>query len=152
MIKNQIGRLTSASRTPNIGPKIPSHDLPNVQSLNRVVDAKHFESERAFKSVRAGFSKLKVADVQDSVNMMKKGSKMKGSMAGYKGGRSSWIQMNGAGYMGASRATRKSMSMSSASAASLVAPRVSRAGRVGGRFATSSKGIMDNILKLGKLV
>ncbi len=146
MFRNQVGTYRGAARTPNIGPKIPNSEL------NKVVNGKRAESAATFRQAKASTQSLYLSDTRDSSAMMRKGSRPRGSMAGYKGGRTSWIQMNGSGYQGASRATRKAMPIGRASTGMISAAPSGGFNKLGGRMASSSKSIMSDILKLGKLL
>ena len=74
-----------------------------------------------------------------------------GSMAGYKGGRSTWLTPNGSGYTGARRAAKTQFHLGSVSPAGFAPRGMTEKAITTGRFANSAKDTMSKLLKLNKI-
>jgi hypothetical protein len=95
MLENQLSRYKNAVGKPNVGSKILSNELPRVQEMSN--NAANSGSVRNF-----AITKQNSAQVSEGI-MASRGPMSNGSAAGFKGGKSAYLQMNGGGYSGASR-------------------------------------------------
>lgn len=95
MLQNQLNRYRGAVGRPNVGSKIFSHELPKVQEMSR-------NSVKSGSVRNFSITKQNGADISRQI-MASRGPMSAGSAAGYKGGKSAYLEMNGGGYGGSSR-------------------------------------------------
>jgi hypothetical protein len=154
MLQNQLSRYKAAVGRPNIGSKVSPDEIPSVASMNRSVDSISRRTQNEVSMGKARATSSRNNSLATAANLTKsRPIRSSGSMAGYKGGRSSWIQMNGGGYSGSSRRSSQSLPLGSASAGVIASSGLqgSRNG-MGPMYAKSSKDRLQQVTNLNRMV
>jgi len=148
MLMDQNSRYSNAVGQSNVGSKLSAGEIPSVTQLYR-------KSSARISSSKASINGLKQISQDASSQMVApNGPRTAGSAAGYKGGKSVYLQMNGGGYMGSLKKNHSAPMLGNVSGTGTfnAAAKSSFTNRATGRFAQNSKALMKNIKALNRLV
>ena len=148
MLMDQNSRYRNAVGQSNVGSKLSAGEIPSVTQLYR-------KSSARISSSKASINGLKQISQDASSQMVSpNGPRTAGSAAGYRGGKSVHLQMNGGGYMGSLKKNHSAPMLGNVSGTGTfnAAAKSSFTNRATGRFAKNSKALMQNIKALNRLV
>lgn len=148
MLMDQNSRYRNAVGQPNVGSKLSAGEIPSVTQLYR-------KSSARISSGKASINGLKQISQDASSQMVSpNGPRTAGSSAGYRGGKSIHLQMNGGGYMGSLKKNHSAPMLGNVSGTGTfnAAAKSSFTNRATGRFTQNSKALMKNIKALNRLV
>lgn len=155
MLGSQVDRYRSAVGRPNIASRVGQDQMPTVQSMNSRADSIARQSAGSMSVAKARTSKVRDSGLSDAKRMTApRQIRSTGSMAGYIGGRSSWIQPSGAGYNGSSRKFSTPQQINSVSTRSFSGSSIKnmRSHGLQGRYARNSKTIIGEMSALNNMV
>lgn len=145
MLQNQLNKYKNAVGKPNVGSKILSNELPRVQEMSS--NAANSGSVRNF-----AITKQNSAQISESI-MASRGPMSNGSAAGFKGGKSAHLEVNGGGYSGASRRFHSVGGIDSVGTGIIPAKKMRKAvTRDVGRLSETSMSRMSKLKVLNRLV
>lgn len=155
MLGSQVDRYRSAVGRPNIASRVGQDQMPTVQSMNSRADSIARQSAGGVSGAKARTSRVRDSGLSAARSMTApRQTRSNGSMAGYIGGRSSWIQPNGSGYNGSSRKFSTPQQINSVSTRSFSGSSVKnmRSHGLQGRYARNSKAIIGEMSALNNMV
>jgi hypothetical protein len=148
MLMDQNSRYRNAVGQSNVGSKLSAGEIPSVTQL-------YSKSSARISSSKASINGLKQISQDASSQMVApNGPRTAGSSAGYRGGKSIHLQMNGGGYMGSLKKNHSAPMLGNVSGTGTfkAAAKSSFTNRATGRLAQNSKSLIKIIKALNRLV